>query len=301
MQRARLLILALLFVLHGCAVSRPNLPAITEEATGARLAGKIVWHDLITHTPDASKRFYRELFGWEFQELSLDFAAGRTVNYSLIRHRGELIGGLVDANQLNRSDASQLSQWVVVMSVADVESAVTSVEDAGGRVLTPPTDVAARGRLALIEDDQGAALALLRTRDGDPADSAVPVGGFLWDEVWPDDVERSIAFYARRSGLTADSVATPNGGDYRFMNSSGTPRFGFLERPIEWIEPTWVSYVRVDEVSAVLSRVSDLGGEVLVPEQDRAGERVALIADPSGAGIAIQTWSASSVAGSNQQ
>ena len=288
----KLVCVACVLVAAGCATSQLNLPSITEETTNAHYPGKIIWHDLITHTPEASKRFYADLFGWEFEDLGLDFGAGRTVNYTLIRHHGQLIGGMVDANRLGRPNPQQLSQWVVVMSVADVRAAVDAVTKAGGKVLTPPTDVDARGELAVVEDNQGATLALLRTRDGDPANRVAANGDFLWDEVWPDDVERAIAFYGSVvPGLTAQSRTLLGGQVYRYMSSTGTPRFGLLQRPIEWLTPTWSSYLRVENVASIISRVPSLGGSVLVPEQDRAGEKVALIAGPSGAGIAIQTWS----------
>ena len=296
MKLARVLAVALTagLLLAGCATSQVNLPSITEQATDVRYPGKIIWHDLITHTPDASKRFYAELFGWEFEDLGLDFGAGRTVNYTLIRHHGQLIGGMVDANRLGRPNPQQLSQWVVVMSVANVQAAVAAVTKAGGKVLTPPTDVDARGELAVVEDNQGAALALLRTRDGDPNNRVAANGDFLWDEVWPDDVGRAIAFYGSVvPGLSAQSRQLPGGRVYQDMSSTGTPRFGLLQRPIEWLAPTWSSYLRVADVASIVSRVPSLGGSVLVPAQDRAGEKVALIAGPSGAGIAIQTWSGS--------
>lgn len=301
MRLVRLLALILLVALQGCATSQPNLPSITDKATGTRHVGKIVWHDLITHTPEASKRFYGELFGWEFEDLGLDFGLGRTVNYSLIRHQGELIGGMVDANLLGRPHPERLSQWVVVMSVADIDAAVASVKDAGGKILTPPTDVAERGVIAVIEDNQGSGLALLRTRDGDPVERATPVGDFLWDEVWPDDVSRAVAFYERVTSLTADAYISPGGREYQYMGNPGTPRFGLLQRPIAWIAPTWVSYLRVADVASITSRVAALGGTVLVGEQERAGEQVALIAGPSGAGIAVQTWSGRNVAESKQR
>ena len=295
-----LLCVACVLVAAGCATSQPNLPSITEETTGAHYPGKIIWHDLITHTPEASKRFYSELFGWEFEDLGLDFGAGRTFNYTLIRHRGKLIGGMVDANRLGRPNPQQLSQWVVVMSVADVQAAVAAVSKAGGKILTQPTDVAARGEMAVVEDNQGATLALLRTRDGDPENRVATNGDFLWDEVWTDDVGRAIAFYGSLTGLTAGSRLMSDGHEYQYMGSAGTPRFGLLQRPIAWLAPTWVSYLRVENVASILARVPGLGGTVLVPEQDRAGQKVALIAGPSGAGIGIQTWSGPGVGESDR-
>jgi hypothetical protein len=287
----KLFFLVLFFLLYGCATKQPNLPSITDTPTGKYLPGKIVWHDLITHTPEASKRFYGELFGWEFEDQGLDFGFGRTVNYSLIRHQGELIGGMIDANLFQRANPAELSQWVVVMSVADIDKAVDVVQDSGGKLLTAATDVADRGRLALVEDSQGASFALLQTRDGDPADREAPPGGFLWDEVWPADVKLASAFYTRLTGLQSDTLATAGGGEYHYLKSAEKPRFGLLQQPVKQLSPTWTSYIRVQQPAAVAERVAELGGRVLLPVQDRdAGGQAALIAGPSGAGIAIQSW-----------
>lgn len=277
----------------GCAATL-NLPAVTESPTDQRYAGKIVWHDLITSQPGAAKRFYGELFGWQFEDLGLNFGLGSTLNYTLIRHQGQLIGGMVDANRLDdvrAEDVDRVSQWVVLMSVEDADDAVAAVRAGGGKVLTPPTDFADRGRLALVEDDQGAAIALLETRDGDPPDQPPVVGGFLWDELWTVDTLRAAAFYAQVAGLEAGQRELDDGDVYRYLVGDQRPRVGLLPRPAEEIEPVWVSYVRVADAAAVTARVESLGGEVLAPAQPRAlGGEVALIADPSGAAIAIQTW-----------
>ena len=52
----------------GCTAITVNLPPITETPTDQRHKGKVVWHDLLTNTPEASRRFYGELFGWEFEQ-----------------------------------------------------------------------------------------------------------------------------------------------------------------------------------------------------------------------------------------
>jgi predicted enzyme related to lactoylglutathione lyase len=55
--------------------------------------------------------------------------------------------------------------------------------------------------------------------------------------------------------------------------------------------PNWLPYVRVADPAAVAARVEALDGEVLIAPADsvRAGS-VALIADPSGAVLAVQKW-----------
>jgi uncharacterized protein len=289
-------ILAALVVV-GCSVATLSLPSVTDGSTGLRAEGKIIWHDLITHTPTQSQRFYSELFGWEFETVGIDLGLGNSIDYKLIRHEGQLIGGMVDANQLGRADPATLSQWLIAMSVADVDAAARQVEARGGRVLTPPTDVAARGRLALVEDAENAVFVLLETPDSDPADRQAPVGGFLWDELWSNEVAGAADFYAAIAPYDHGVAATAGGNSYQYLSSSGVPRVGILPNPAAGFRPTWVSYVRVADTRAITARVAGLGGRVLVEPRPRdLGGEVAPIADPSGAGIAIQTWSASGVA-----
>ena len=175
-----------ILVLGGCAGFNVELPAITDEPTNTRLVGKIVWHDLITDTPEASRRFYGELFGWEFEQLG-----GQGVNYSLIRNRGRLIGGLVDQTELQSEE--DISQWMVLMSVADADAAVAHTRASGGTVFAPATDLADRGRMAILADPQGAVFAVLETPNSDPLDLDEPeVGGFLWNELWTSDIGAAV-------------------------------------------------------------------------------------------------------------
>ncbi|MBN7797030.1 VOC family protein [Parahaliea mediterranea] len=280
-------------LLASCAAIQFSLPGVAQDGDGRHLPGKVVWHDLLTDTPEQTRAFYGELLGWEFEELPL----GNT-NYTLIRHRGRAIGGMVDQNRLPTT--ADVSQWVVVISVADVERAVAAVAAAGGAVITAPTSLGERGDIAVVADNQGAVMALLQTRDGDPPDpgEATTTGDFLWDELWSANPAAARDFYRAAVGYTTQERQLGSGGqqlDYHILSTGGRPRAGLRERPRVDIPPTWVSYLRVadaGQLDDILSRVEALGGRVLVPATDRpAGGRVALIAGPSGAGIALQTWS----------
>ncbi len=280
-------------LLSGCTGVNLNLPAVVEQPTGQRLPGKVVWHDLLTDKPAESRRFYTELFGWQFRELGIDMGLGRTLNYALIRHNGRLIGGMVDLNRLDTrsADKDKLSQWVILLSVGDIDRAVAAAKAGGGTILTPPTDFIDRGRLALIEDPQGATLALIQTRDGDPPDIDPAPGDFLWDELWTANVEEATAFYSRLAPYRAGDKRIDEQHSYRYLESVGEKRVGILPNPVAGLPPVWVTYVRVADPEAIVARVEALGGKVLLAPQPRdLGGQVALIADPSGAGIAIQTW-----------
>ena len=280
-------------VVAACAAVNVNLPSITESPTGERLPGKVIWRDLLTNDPAASQRFYSELFGWEFESIGEASNLRSNSAYTLIRHNGKLIGGMVDTLALNGRD--DISQWVVLMAVEDLDARVATVTAGGGKVVAPPTDLQDRGRLALVRDAEGALLGLLQTRDGDPRDSEPQIGGFLWDELWTSNVQSAGDFYNKVAGLTADTVDIDSDAEtaptYRLLRAGEKPRVGIMPIPLDGLDPVWVSYIRVEDPAAIASRVPALGGRVIVEAGPRPlGGEVAFVAGPSGAGIALQTW-----------
>jgi hypothetical protein len=280
-------------LLAACSAMSVNLPSVTDAPTGERLPGKIIWRDLLTNDPVASQRFYGELFGWTFESVGTASNLKDDSAYTLIRHNGKLIGGMIDTLALNGRD--DISQWVVLMSVEDIDARVRAVTASGGRIITPPTDLQDRGHLALIRDAEGALLGLLETRDGDPGDSEAAMGDFLWDELWTTDVQNSSAFYNSLTGLSAGKIDRDVGetdtSAYRLLKAGDTPRAGIMPNPLEGLDPVWVSYLRVESPAAITARVAELGGRVIVDARKRAvGGEAAFVAGPSGAGIALQTW-----------
>lgn len=284
MKKIPLLLLSALMLisLYSCTSTTLNLPAVTTQETGARLPGKVIWHDLISEDPAASKRFYSELFGWTFKSL----AGGK---YSLIFHGDSIIGGIVNASVFEQHD--KVSQWVVVLSVSDIEQAVSKVTQAGGQILGGPIDAGDRGQLAVLKDPQGAVVALLQTSGGDPLDRDAEIGEFMWNELWTSDASQATPFYQLLVGYQQGSRSLSDGNDYSYVLSGGQPRAAILPNPIPGLDPTWVSYVRVADTEAITAKVADLGGKVMLPSQaNPLGGQLAIIIDPTGAGLVIQTW-----------
>ena len=274
----------------GCTATGVSLPAVTDSPTGNHDTGRIIWRDLISDKPAESRRFYEELFGWEFEGVGNLFNLGGEDAYSLIRHNGRLIGGMVNEARL-QNEADDIAQWVVLMSVADVDAAAATFAAEGGEVLTPPTDVAERGRMAIVVDPQGALLALVQTAAGDPERREPDYGDFLWDELWTTDLAGATEFYTGMTGLEENDVEVTEERTYRVLNLDGEPTLGMMSHPFDQKRPVWVTYIRVEDPAAITARVEELGGTVYLEAQDRPlGGQVALIADPSGAGIALQTW-----------
>lgn len=288
LKTPRLLLLAL--VLAGCAAVTVDLPSITDSATNNHEQGRVVWRDLLTTTPEETKAFYGELFGWTFEAPGINVGFGSGGSYLLIRSEGRLIGGLVDARSIEAED--NVSQWVSFLSVDDVDSAVAQAMAGGGEVITPSTELASRGTVAVLRDPDGALFAIVHARDGDPVFATPQHNQFLWEELWTDDVERASPFYKAIFGFEQEKFPV-EGGDrvYHVLSTSGQPRAGILTNPFEGEKPVWVNYLRVADPAAITARVETLGGRIIVDSQPRPiGGKVALIAGPSGAGIALQTW-----------
>ena len=290
MTRIKLSAVLLTLIVAGCATVAPELPAITDNPTGSHFDGRIVWHDLLTTTPAESRKFYGELFGWKFERPGLSIGIGDADSYMLIRHNGELIGGMLDANILNGDD--NISQWITVMSTEDLSAAVERVAANGGEILTPPTDVGSRGTLAVVAGPDKAIIALVQTRGGDPEESEPVVNGWLWNELWTNNVEQATSFYQAVAGFEIEDHAVPGADhDYRVLKSGDSPRAAIMPNPFERELPVWVNYIRVDDPAAITARVEELGGVVFIDASPRAlGGEVAFVAGPSGAGVALQTW-----------
>jgi predicted enzyme related to lactoylglutathione lyase len=276
--------------ISGCAAVTIDLPPISDTATGTHDSGRVVWHDLITNTPEASRKFYEELFGWTFESPGIDLGFGDANSYMLIRHDGRLIGGMVDANSMRTRN--NISQWVTVISVADIDMAVERVVSGGGTVLTAPTTLASRGTLAVAHDSSGAIFAMIQTSAGDPPRAQPALNEFLWNELWTDDVDEQSRFYASVFGYDeGDRDIKDTGRSYRVLQQQDKPQVGVMQHPFAEEMPVWANYIRVDDPTSYTARVESLGGKILVDTQDRdIGGQVALIAGPSGAGIALQTW-----------
>ena len=290
MSRISSFFLSLVLLIAGCASISVDMPPITDAPTGERHNGKIVWHDLLTNTPEQSRRFYGEMFGWEFEKPGTVLGFGGDDTYMLIRHEGRLVGGMLDTNAFREGE--NISQWITTVSVDDIDAAVQRVSAQGGRTETPPTSVGSRGRIAIAEDSTGALFAMIETSEGDPGDRVPGHNEWLWDEVWTDDVEQATSFYQAVLGFDyTDHDIDDSDRNYRVLTMGETARAGVLAMPFEDVQSVWVNYIRVEDPVALTARAQELGGRVLVDAQERAiGGIVALVAGPSGAGIALQTW-----------
>jgi predicted enzyme related to lactoylglutathione lyase len=127
---------------------------------GARLVnetGTWTWSDLSTRDPDDAEAFYGNLFGWTFRELA--------PGYRSISMGDLLIGGM---RTMGEGQAGAPPAWVPYFVAEDAERAAARVEELGGRVVVPPTEVPA-GRFLVVADPPGSVLGLVEMGPGGPS------------------------------------------------------------------------------------------------------------------------------------
>jgi len=107
----------------------------------------------------------------------------------------------------------------------------------------------------------------------------------VWAELWTDDVDAAADFYAKVIGYGQSKVER-NGEKYRVFKFGEEIRAGLVKIPteLENLEPGWAAYVGVENLTATMVRVRELGGRVIFASEDNPVRgAVALIADPAGA------------------
>jgi predicted enzyme related to lactoylglutathione lyase len=276
-----LLALAGLGLALACAQRSQTAPPAQPIAPDAK-PGKFVWHDLVTDDIAASRQFYASLLGWEFEDTQ---RLGRA--YVIARLNGRRVAGLVP---IAAKGDEEMSQWVGYVSVPDVDKTVETVKQGGGRTLVGPVNVAA-GRAAVVADPQGAALGVVRLTAGDPPDEASPrENGFFWMEYLAGDPAAALSFYKGLLGYEAEATDSVSGQPYQILRR-GRARAGLLPLPPKGVRTTWLAYVLVKDPAAQATRAESLGGKVLLaPRQDLRKGSLAIVADPSGAVLALQRW-----------
>jgi len=251
------------------------------------LLGKVIWHDLITEDIDSAQQFYAGLFGWEFHNSS----GTRRKNYLIASMGDKFVAGLVSFDA--PADEENYSRWLPYISVADVDASVSRGVAAGATVAATARDLDF-GRVAAIIDPQGAVIGLARSSIGDPDDitTAAAPGRPVWTELLANDPAAAAEFYGMMTNYDARTIER-RGGEYTVLASSGQDRAGILQNPAEGeYTPVWITAFGVDDPAAAAAKAESLGGTIILPVSPELRDgTTAVVTDPSGAILVLQSWS----------
>ncbi len=254
------------------------MPEITSYAPGAPS-----WVDLSTTDDKEALAFYGALFKWEDdpQEMGPDFF------YHLQKINGLDVGGLSQQMEVERSQGVP-PLWNTYLSVTNVDDTLAKVQQAGGALIAGPMDIFDAGRMAVLQDPQGATFSVWQAKEHLGCRVKNEPGALIWNELLTTNSNEARRFYSSVFGHTIGEMD----GGYTLLRVDGTDVAGIMEITPEMgpAPPHWMPYFCVADVDASSKQAEALGAKVLVPGTDIPGiGRFATLQDPQGVAFSVFT------------
>lgn len=117
--------------------------------------GDFSWSELQTKDAEVAKQFYCALFGWEAEDMPME--GGGT--YTCMKAGETAVGGIMSMPP-NIPEGTP-PHWGCYVTVDDVDATAKKVEELGGQICVPPTDIPKVGRFCVFQDNQGAFLSAI--------------------------------------------------------------------------------------------------------------------------------------------
>ena len=257
------------------------MPEITSHSHGAPC-----WADLSTTDPAAAVTFYSTLFGWEDDPQPMPI--GPDALFHMQKING-LEAAAITPQMEHEREQGIPPHWNTYITVNDVDSVAGQAADLGGAVLDGPFDVFQAGRLASIQDPQGAVFKAWKPNQKIGARVKFEPGALTWHELLTTDSEAAVDFYSLLLGLERAEITEEM--DYIILKAQGTEVAGVMQITPDMgsFPPHWGVYYEVVDVDRTVAQVQSLGGSVLVPATDIPGGigRFAALMDPQGAAFNI--------------
>ncbi len=215
---------------------------------------------------------------------SRDFPGGEQ-RYAIVSAKGEGVGGVMAL-------PAGMSQpfWMGYIGTDDVDDTVARFTASGGTVHRGPWEIPGVGRIALVADPQGAALAFFQGASDQPSKARDPQrpGHGSWHDLHTTDPEAAFAFYAGQFGW-AKGEAMDMGpmGTYQIFKA-GDAQLGGMLKAREGARPAWLYYFWTARIHGAVARIGEAGGTILHgPSEVPGGLLIVHARDPQGAMFAL--------------
>jgi uncharacterized protein len=243
--------------------------------------GTFCWTDLSTTDQDGAKAFYSGLFGWETE----DMPVGEGVVYSMMRVDGKDVAAISPQPQQQR-EAGVPPMWNSYVSVESADAAADRAAELGATVHAPPFDVMDVGRMAVIQDPQGAFFMVWEPRRHFGAALVNAPGALCWNELASPDLDASSAFYSGLFGWSLQPFeSSPE--PYLVIQNQGRGNGGIRGLQPPGTPPHWLPYFATEDIDSGLARADELGGSKLAGPIDIQVAKIGIVQDPQGAAFAL--------------
>ena len=121
-------------------------------------SGAVGWVDLTVPNAPELRDFYCAVVGWTPQDVKVGDYTDFTMRTS---ETGEAVAGICNAKGAN---TGLPRQWLVYVSVPDLDASLTICVAKGGKVFRPRASMGSYGDFAVIQDPAGAVMALIQPK-----------------------------------------------------------------------------------------------------------------------------------------
>ena len=254
-----------------------------QETTGYA-PGTFCWVEAGTTDGEGAKKFYTELFGWDFTDAPI--SPGKV--YTMLKLDGKDVGALYEMPPEMTSTGIP-PNWLSYVSVASADETAAKAKDLGATLMKEPFDVFDVGRMAVVRDPTGAVFALWQAGTHKGAGVVNVPNSFCWNELSTPDTTKAGDFYTGLFGWGKNVQQMGTITYTSFMNGD-RPAGGMYTPTPEMgnIPPHWLVYFAVDDTDAKLKKANELGAKTFTPAMDIPGTgRFAVVQDPQGAVFGI--------------
>jgi uncharacterized protein len=242
--------------------------------------GTFCWVDLTTTDQDAAKAFYCALFGWS----ALDMPVGEDSVYSMMQMDGNVVGA-ISAQPQQQRDAGMPPVWNSYVSVGSADAIVERATQLGGSAHAPAFDVMEAGRMAVLQDPQGAYFLAWEPRAHFGATLVNAPGALVWNELQSPDPDGSASFYGDLFGWEMEQAP---GMEERYLGiKNAGANNGGMREVTPGMPPNWLVYFGTEDIDTALAKIDELGGSKLVGPIDIQIAKLAVVQDPQGGVFAL--------------
>ncbi|MFY2558189.1 VOC family protein [Corallococcus terminator] len=261
--------------------------------------GDFIWYELMTPDANGARAFYSKVVGWTIG------ASEGEPSYAMIEGSEGMVGGMLTLSAGMQQHGAR-PVWLGYVAVDDVDQALTSLKQAGGKVWMPATDIP-QGRFAMVADPQGAVFYVMTPKpppgQADKESLAFSyerkrIGHCAWNELMTPDPAAALRFYGERFGWVKDGDMDMGSlGKYEFLSHAsrrnaarmGSGMIGAVMPMMAGAPgPAWLHYFRVADIDAAKAAIEAHGGQVLNgPNEIPGGDFSMSGVDPQGAVFAL--------------
>jgi predicted enzyme related to lactoylglutathione lyase len=218
--------------------------------------GLFVWHEVGTTDLKAGEDFYAKVFGWKAESWS------QNPSYKLFIARRESKAGLYLITE-SPNTLTPPPNWLSYIATPDVDATVRQAVELGGKVIVPAYNVPSVGRMAHLQDPQGALFAVSsqerRSRYQEPQ-----LGDFSWHELLTTNWQTAFDFYAKLFGWEKmEAMDMGPQGTYQIFGTGGHQLGGmFNPGGLPPGGPLWIPYVLVADARRTAEAAKALGATI---------------------------------------